>query len=61
MCELWGYDEEALRRHLEGLRDGHMWIYHGRGYLDLDCGCGYGLPQSRLACLRLEDLAEFYT
>ena len=61
VCELWGYDEEALRRHLEGLRDGHMWIYHGRGYLDLDCGCGYGLPQSRLACLRLEDLAEFYT
>ncbi len=61
VCELWGYGKEALRRHLEGLRDGHMWIYHGRGYLDLDCGCGYGLPQSRLACLRLEDLAEFYT
>lgn len=61
VCELWGYDDEALARHLSGLRDGHMWIYHGRGYFDLDCGCGYPVPQRRLACLRLEDMAEFYT
>lgn len=39
----------------------HLRIYHGPGFMDIDCGVGYNLPCSRLACLRLEDLAEFYT
>lgn len=39
----------------------HMKIFHGPGFIDLDCGCGYNLPSSRLACLRLEDMEEFYT
>lgn len=61
VCELWGDRGEALERRLEGLRDGQMWIFHGKGYIDLDCGCGYDAPQRRLACIRLEDMAEFYT
>lgn len=62
VCELWEFDEEQLDRHLAGLEGGHMWIFHGRGgYIDLDCGCGYDVSQRRLACLRLEDMAEFYT
>ena len=29
-------------------------------FICIDCGCGYELPVSRLACLRLEDMREFY-
>lgn len=62
VCELWGYrDEEEFERLLLGLKDGHIHMFHGRGYIDLDCCCGYGgISQRRLACLRLEDMAEFY-
>ncbi len=28
--------------------------------LDIDCSVGYGLSAARLACLRLDDMAEFY-
>lgn len=36
-------------------------IWHGKGIIDIDCGCGnLTVPQRRLACLRLEDLAKFY-
>lgn len=40
----------------------HMSIYHGNGFIDLDCGSGKGksLPKNALACLRLEDMQEFY-
>lgn len=63
VCELWDFDEEQLDRHLANLEGGHMRIFHGGGgYIDLDCGCGYAdIPQRRLSCLRLEDMAEFYT
>ena len=61
VCELWDYDDKALERYLQSLEDGQLHIFHGRGYIDLDCACGYRIPQRRLACLRLEDLAEFYT
>ena len=60
VCELWGHDETAFEQYLRGLEGGHMRIFHGRNYIDLDCACGYSLPQRRLACLRLEDMAEFY-
>lgn len=41
-------------------RKDHLRIFHGPGFLDLDCGCGHMLPVKALACLRLEDMAEFY-
>lgn len=56
-------DEEAQLRHGEALmRQGdHLRILHCPGFVDLDCGCGHGIPYRALACLRLEDWAEFYT
>lgn len=41
----------------------HMEIFHGNGFIDIDCGCGKGkrLPKNALACLRLDDMAEFYS
>ena len=42
-------------------RGEHLRIFHGPGYLDLDCLCGYEeYPARALACLRLDDMAEFY-
>lgn len=35
-------------------------IWHGDGIIDIDCGCGNQTEQRRLACLRLDDMAEFY-
>ena len=36
-------------------------IWHGNGIIDIDCGCGnLKAPQRRLACLRLDDMSEFY-
>ena len=36
-------------------------IWHGDGILDIDCGCGNRKAvHRRLACLRLDDMAEFY-
>lgn len=35
-------------------------IWHGNGIIDIDCGCGNQLEYRRLACLRLDDMAEFY-
>lgn len=36
-------------------------IFHGVGFIDIDCGCGNMTnPYRRLACLRLDDMKEFY-
>lgn len=35
-------------------------IWHGNGVIDIDCGCGHDLDFCCLACLRLDDMAEFY-
>jgi len=35
-------------------------IYHGERFIDIDCGCGNKTSRRRLACLRLDDMAEFY-
>lgn len=36
-------------------------IWHGTGIIDIDCGCGHlRAGHRRLACLRLDDMAEFY-
>ena len=46
---------------LTGRRDEDYSIWHGKGILDIDCGCGnLNAPRRRLACLRLDDMAEFY-
>lgn len=40
-----------------------MRIWHGNGITDIDCGCSYLANQNyqgTLACLRLEDMQEFY-
>ena len=35
-------------------------IYWGSGFVGIDCGCGHHDGRKQLACLRLDDLAEFY-
>lgn len=37
-----------------------MEIYHGPGFIGIDCGCGTADRVGALACLRLEDMSEFY-
>jgi len=44
---------------LESRRE-YLKILHAPGFINLDCGCGYNMPIKALACLRLEDLQEFY-
>lgn len=48
-CFLTGKDDEDYR------------IWHGDRIIDIDCGCGNLRSEHRqLACLRLDDMAEFY-
>lgn len=48
-------------------RNHPMKIYHGMNMIGIDCGSGYPepeegyCPQGRLACLRLDDMKEFYS
>ena len=35
-------------------------IWYGPGLIDIDCGCGNNTDMRRLACLRLDDMKEFY-
>lgn len=42
-------------------RGEHLRICHTPGFVDIDCGCGSDMPIKMLACLRLEDMKEFYT
>lgn len=44
-----GYDE-----------NGPFEIFHAPGLIGIDCGCGNETDLRRLACLRLEDMHEFY-
>ena len=44
-----GYDE-----------NGPFEIFHAPGLIGIDCGCGNETDLRRLACLRLEDMCEFY-
>lgn len=39
----------------------HLEILHTPGFVNLDCGCGYNMPIKALACIRLEDMCEFYS
>lgn len=46
---------------LTGRMDEDYSIWHGDGIIDIDCGCGnLSAPHRRLACLRLDDMAQFY-
>ena len=36
-------------------------IYHGKGKIGIDCGSGNPHEACRLACLRLEDMKEYYS
>lgn len=42
----------------------HFEIFHGQGvnrqYIGIDCGCGHSNNKCCLACIRLDDLKEFY-
>ena len=39
-----------------------MTIYYGKDKIGIDCGSGYPEgSQGRLACLRLDDMQEFYS
>lgn len=41
-------------------QSGRPWsIWHGDNCVGIDCGCGY--HEGRLACLRLDDMKEFYS
>ena len=46
--------------YLTGNRDEVFQIWHGDGIIDIDCGCGNKTENRRLACLRLDDMKEFY-
>lgn len=41
-------------------RDSPFEIFHAPGLIGIDCGCGNETDLRRLACLRLEDMREFY-
>lgn len=45
---------------LTGMEGSPYGIWHGNGIIDIDCGCGSRSEFRRLACLRLDDMAEFY-
>ena len=38
----------------------HLKICKTPEFIGIDCGCGHDVPVSRLACLRLDDMEEFY-
>lgn len=49
---------DIIRKMIE--KNQHLKIYKSPEFTCVDCGCGCGLPVSRLACLRLDDMVEFY-
>ena len=38
-----------------------MHIFHGKRMLAIDCGCAFPESGGQLGCIRLEDMAEFYS
>ena len=46
---------------LTGRMEEDFSVGHGNRIIDIDCGCGHlNAPHRRLACLCLDDMAEFY-
>lgn len=52
--ELMDYIEDVQKK------GDYLKIEHCNGWIDIDCGAGQDLPISRVACLRLDDMKEFY-
>jgi serine/threonine protein phosphatase 1 len=46
--------------YLTGHQEEDFRIWHGKGIIDIDCGCGGKNEFRHLACLRLDDMREFY-
>lgn len=57
------HPEEARNAYVQEVeaRGDHLRICHTEGFMDIDCGCGHVSSVKALACIRLEDMAEFYT
>ena len=54
-------EEEKVRYATElESRGEHLRICHAEGFIDIDCGCGHSYPVKALACIRLEDMVEYY-
>ncbi len=48
------------KKDFSDMEDEHLRIWYGKGIIDIDCGCGNKEEWVRLACLRLDDMVEFY-
>lgn len=46
--------------YMTGDKESTFSIWRGNGLIDIDCGCGNTTEHRRLACLRLDDLKEYY-
>lgn len=46
-------------RELES-RGEHLRICHAEEFIDIDCGCGHSYSIKALACIRLDDMVEYY-
>ena len=60
-------DDDEAKQLLLSENDDHMRIFHAQHdeepnkfFIDIDCGCGNKTTKRRLACLRLDDMEEFY-
>ena len=41
-------------------RGEHLRIFHAEGFIDIDRGCGHSYPIKALACIRMENMVEYY-
>ena len=57
-----GRTEWEMQKYIKKLhrKNEHFKIEHADGFIGIDCGCGTCYPEARLACLRLDDMEEFY-
>ena len=57
-----GKDDREVDDYIYSLRvkKEHFKIEHAEGFIGIDCACCACMPESRLACLRLDDMEEFY-
>lgn len=46
-------------KHYQAARE-HYKVYFGNRRIGIDCGCAYPNAESRLGCLRLDDMQEYY-
>ncbi len=54
-------ENEQIRFELEvASKREHLRVTHTPGFIDIDCGCGHDIPIKALACLRLENMEEYY-